>query len=234
VSVFDPEMRHGHKSNGKVYSGHKASIAVEVKSGVITSVDVTAPAQPDGAQVRSLIEQARELTGCAVQYALGDTAYSTRAALSQAKEAKVALFTKMPSPAKGRYGPQTFRVSRRGKRARCPAGHRSGKIVHRADGELHRWSAATCGVCPLKSACTKAAARTLLVPPDFHERRRRERYAGSERGRRRLRERIPVEHGIGRVKNLGGGAARYRGRAKTKAQWLWTAAVVNLRLAWAQ
>lgn len=234
VSVHDPEMRHGHKSNGKVYSGHKMSLAVELTSGVITSVDVTAPAEADGAQVRSLLERTEELTGCPVDYALGDTAYSTRTALAQAKEAIVALFTKMPSPPKGRYGPSAFRVSRGGKRAVCPAGHRSLRLVRRAEGQLHQWAAPTCGSCPLKSACTRAAARSLLVPPDFHDRRGRERYANSERGRGRLRQRVVAEHGIGRLKNRGAGAARYCGRAKTRAQLLWTAAVANLSLAWAQ
>ena len=59
VSVHDPEMRHGRKSTGKVYNGHKAHIAVEVTSGVITAVEVTAPADADGAQVQALVEQTR-------------------------------------------------------------------------------------------------------------------------------------------------------------------------------
>jgi len=74
----------------------------------------------------------------------------------------------------------------------------------------------------------------LLVPPDFHDRRQRERYANSERGRRRLRQRVVAEHGIGRLKKRGAGAARYCGRAKTRAQLFWTAAVANLSLAWAE
>ena len=41
-----------------------------------------------------------------------------------------------------------------------------------------------------------------------------------------------VEHAIGRLKNLGVGSARYFGRAKTRAQWLWAAAVANLSLVW--
>ena len=45
VSVHDPEMRHGRKSSGTVYTGHKAHIAVEVTRGVITAVEVSAPAR---------------------------------------------------------------------------------------------------------------------------------------------------------------------------------------------
>ena len=38
VSVHDPEMRHGHKSSSKRFDGHKASVAVDTDSQVITAV----------------------------------------------------------------------------------------------------------------------------------------------------------------------------------------------------
>jgi len=232
VSVQDPEMRHGHKSNGKVYSGHKAHVAAELESGIITAVTVTAPGEPDGAQVESLVAQTGELSGGSVEQVIGDTAYGTRTALTQASEVEVELVTKMPAPPEGRHGPGDFQVSPDGKTARCPAGIASAKMNRRDDGYLHRWSAESCGACTLKPACTRADRRTLLVPPDFHERRRRERYARSEEGRALLRQRMAVEHGLGRLKNLGAGTARYFGRAKTHSQWLWTAAAVNLSLVW--
>lgn len=232
VSVHDPEMRHGHKSNGKTYSGHKAHIAVEVTSGVITAVEVTSPAEADGAQVTSLVAQAEQTSGRPVEQAVGDTAYSTRTALAQASEAKVDLVTKMPSLLQGRHGPGAFQVSTDGRTAQCPAGVASAELKRRGTGYLHVWAPEHCGACALKLVCTRAARRTLLVLPDFHERRRRERYAHSEEGRALLRQRMAAEHGLGRLKNLGAGAARYVGRAKTRAQWLWTAAVANLSLVW--
>lgn len=232
VSVHDPEMRHGHKSNGKVYSGHKAHVAVEVSSGVITAVDVTAPAEADGAQVGSLLTQTAQTTQRPVEHALGDTAYSTRTALGQAAEAEVELVTPMPAPPAGRHGPGAFAVSEEGQWAQCPAGVPSATVKRRGSGHLHVWAATSCGGCALKAACTRAAARTLLVLPDFHDRRARERYAHSAEGRGRLRQRLTVEHALGRLKHRGAGAARYVGRAKTRAQWLWTAAVANLSLVW--
>ena len=54
----------------------------------------------------------------------------------------------------------------------------------------------------------------------------------SKEGRLLLRQRVAVEHAIGRVKNLGAGAARCFGRAKTKIEWMWYAAVANLTLVW--
>ncbi len=232
VSVQDPEMRHGHKSNGKVYSGHKMHIAVETSHGVITAVDITVPAAGDGTQVGSLIEQTEKLTSSEVDGAVGDTAYSTRTALGQAEEAGVELVTKMASPPKGQHGPAAFQVSEDGQTATCPAGFSSVKHARSGDGVVHFWSPDTCTTCPLKGACTKAVKRSLSVLPDFHERRRRERYAHSPEGRAVLRTRMAVEHAIGRIKNRGAGVSSYFGRAKTKAALLWTAAAVNLSLVW--
>ena len=232
VSVHDPEMRHGRKSTGKVYNGHKAHIAVEVTSGVITAVEVTAPADADGAQVQALVEQTRHTTERPVAHALGDTAYSTRHALAAAAAAEVDLVTKMAAPPQGRYGPGAFVVSADGRRAQCPAGISSSHVKRRGQGHLHEWAPTSCGPCPLKAACTKASRRTLGVGPDFHDRRAREHYAASAEGRGLLRQRLAVEHAIGRLKNRGAGAARYCGRVKTRAQWLWSAAVANFTLAW--
>jgi hypothetical protein len=232
VSVHDPQMRHGHKSNGKIYSGHKVHLATEVDSGVITAVGVSAPAQADGSQVGLLVARTERTTGLPVEQALGDCAYSTREAIDQAGAAKVELVTKMPRPPKSRYGPAAFDVSEGGQEAICPAGVRSTVVKKSGDGYLHFWSADSCSSCALKPACTKAARRSLQVRRDFHERRERERYVSSPEGRKILKDRVVVEHAIGRVKNRGAGHARYFGRPKTLAQWLWTAAVVNLIRVW--
>jgi hypothetical protein len=232
VSVHDPDMRHGHKSNGKVYNGHKAHVAVETDHGFITAVDVTAPAEPDGGQVASLIKQTSDLTECTVDRAIGDTAYSSRTAIDQAHQSKVELVSKMASPREGAFGPKDFKVSDDGERATCPAGIRSRRHTNRADSIVHFWAPADCAACAFKGQCTKAPRRTLQVAPDFHDRRRRERFACSMEGRQILRTRVAAEHAIGRLKGLGAGVARAFGRAKTKAQLLWTAAVANLSLLW--
>ncbi len=232
VSVHDPEMRHGHKSNGKVYSGHKGHVSVEVSSGIITAVAVSQPGEADGAQVASLLEQTKGTTQSPVEQALGDCAYSTRDSISGAQKAGVEIVTKMPSPPKKRYGPEAFEVSAEGREAKCPSAVPSAQVKKRGDGYVHFWSQEDCGRCPSRSSCTQVARRSLSVLPDFHERRERERYARSPEGREVLRRRVVVEHAIGRLKNLGAGRARYFGRAKTQAQWLWSAAVVNLSLLW--
>lgn len=194
----------------------------------MTAIELGKPGEADGAKVGELLAQTNENLGVEVAHALGDSAYSSAEAQRQAAEAGVELATKMPSSPKGKFGPERFQVNVQGDQARCPAGHLSDKVARQGDALLHKWDADVCATCPFKADCTEARARTLRVRSDFHARRRREKWARSTKGRAVLRERVAVEHAIARMKNLGAGVSRYFGRAKTKVQWLWTAALVNL------
>lgn len=232
LSVSDPEMRHAHKSSGRLFAGHKAHVAVDTESGVITAVGMSSASQSDGREVKSLLEQTAETTGREIVEALGDAAYSSRESLRQAEEAGVELVTKMPRGRRGFFGPEDFHVSPKAHRAVCPAGHESEKRVRSNESWVHHWSPDQCGACALREQCTTAAKRSLKVAPDFHDRRRRERLARSKKGRELLKERVRVEHGIGRMKQRGAGQSRYFGCLKTHFQWLWTAAAVNLSQIW--
>jgi hypothetical protein len=176
VSISDPEMRHGRKSSGKTYSGHKAHVAVEETSGVITAVDISAPGDCDGEKVSALIQQGEELSGSTVDQAVGDSAHSTAEAQKRAKERQIELGTKMPRPRKGLFGPGAFTLSEDLRTATCPAGHRSANQYKARDGILHEWSRKDCGSCPLKGRCTTSERRQIRARPDFHDRRRRERW----------------------------------------------------------
>src|SRR5690606_13085512 len=101
VSVSDPEQRHGHKSSGKSYTGHKAHVAVETTTELVLAVDVTSPSGSDGLQPAALIKETERTTEREVEVVLGDSAYSSREALEQAAQAEVAMHTKMPGPRKG-------------------------------------------------------------------------------------------------------------------------------------
>jgi len=249
TSVHDPDMKHGHKSTGKLYTGHKGHYAIETTNRIITAIDVSAPAESEGSRVGTLLKQSQELTQRPIELALGDTAYSSRTAQAEAQEVAVPLITKMPSPPKGSFGPGAFDVSEDGESARCPAGHPSSKLGRRTmkQGDerveflLHTWTDDLCAPCPLKEQCLrkpgkgkqrKREQRMLRVLPDYHERREREAFARSEEGRTLLRERVAVEHTIGQAKNHGAGQASYMGRAKTHFEQLCTAALLNFKKIW--
>lgn len=232
ISVSDPETRHGRKSTGKTFNGHKGHVAVDTDTGLITAVDISAPGDSDGSRVKSLIQETASATGSTVNSALGDCAYSSRPAQAQAEELGVDLLAKTPSPPKGRFSQADFKISNDRETAVCPAGHASAAVYNSKAEKHHRWSEEQCSQCPLKAQCVKPESRrrTMRILPDFRERQRKARRAKSKKGRMRLRKRVVVEHAIGRLKQLGAGVSRYFGRAKTKLQLAWTAAVVNLRL----
>ena len=75
VSVYDPEMRHGRKSSSKRFDGHKAAIAVDAESQLITAVEVLAGNAADSEQALELIEASEENTGLEVEETIGDCAY---------------------------------------------------------------------------------------------------------------------------------------------------------------
>ena len=229
TSVHDPDMRHGRKSGGKLYTGHKVHVSTDTESRLLTAVEIDEPSSPEGEHVESLIAQTEARTGAVVEEALGDCAYSTRVAQEEAGGRP--LVTKMPAPPKGKLGPADFTVSDDRSAAICPAGHESTKVYRNKDARVHKWPEELCGKCSLKDRCLYAESkrRTLTVTVDFHERRERESYARSAEGREKLRMRVVVEHVIGHLKNLGAGQARYAGRAKALFQWFVAGAVYNLR-----
>lgn len=233
VSTSDPEMRHGRKSSQETYDGHKAHIGVDVDSGIIVDVDVTAPSEPEGEQIEEGVERIEERTDKDIDEVLGDSAYGTRKGRRQADRAEVDLKTKMPAPNDGwQFGADDFEVSEDGQQVRCPAGNTSERHYSRDGGVQHYFAETDCMSCPLREHCTKADRRTFFVADDFHDRKRRRQWAKSAEGRKKLRRRSRVEHAIGRLKQWGAGQARYFGRQKTKAQWEWTAAAANLSLIW--
>lgn len=236
ISAHDPEMRHGRKSSGKVFNGHKAHVAVDTETGLVTAVDITAPGVADGSKVAELVRETERLTGVQVATAVGDSAYSSRTAVEQAEQVETDLVAKLPEPPKGKFGPRSFKVNEDRLIARCPAGHKSTTQHRSKDTVVHTWSPELCAACPLREQCLQtkeSKKRTLKVAPDFHARLQRGKRAKSAKGRALLRKRVAVEHAFARVKNLGAATARYFGRKKTKLQWLWCCAFANLRRIWA-
>jgi len=205
-------MRHGRKSSGSTYNGLKAHVAVEVESQLITAVDVTAPSEPEGGKVGTLLDETEERTGSEVDEALGDSAYGTRRAMGEAEDREIPLTTKMPRYDSKKLGPADFRVSEDGRAGVCLAGVHSARVQKLGDGWLRLWDEKDCRGCALRARCTKGKGRQVRVGPEFHDRRQREAYAWSGDGREKLRKRVTVEHAIGRLKARGAGRARYLGR----------------------
>ena len=63
ISVHDPEMRHGRKSSSHRFNGHKAQVAVDTETQLITAVDVLAGNAPDAEQALEVVEASEAATG---------------------------------------------------------------------------------------------------------------------------------------------------------------------------
>ena len=111
---------------------------------------------------------------------------------------------------------------------RCPAGVR---MPFEAGGVV-RFPKKTCAACPLRERCTKSTSsgRSVSVHPDerlLEELRERQRTSA---GRKKLRERVGVEHSLAHIGHWQGDRARYRGVRKNLFDLRRSAVVHNLHV----
>ena len=143
VSVHDPEMRHGRKSAKRRFDGHKAAIAVDPESQLITAADVLPGNAPDHEQALELVEQAEANAGVVVEETVGDCAYGdgeTRQTFAEAGRKLVAKVASRrgpgPLPERGlpdRSGVDELHLPRRARDAgRWCRSARASATAHRA------------------------------------------------------------------------------------------------------
>ena len=156
VSVHDPDMRHGRKSGSRIFDGHKASVAVDTDSQLITAVDVLAGNASDNIGALEMVERSEENTVSAIEETIGDAAYGdgeTRQIFADAGRTLIAKFSRRPER---KYFPkEDFKIDLESGTCTCPAGHTTSKVYRigsRRDrtGRLHRkrgfrFDAAVCG-----------------------------------------------------------------------------------------
>jgi len=235
-SVHDPEMRHGRKSKQKRFDGHKAQVATDVESQLVTDVAVLAGNAPDHDQALAVVEESEALTGCKVEEVVGDTAYGDGATRQEFAEAGRTLVAKVaPVTNQGLYPKTSFAIDLEAKTCTCPAGQVSRDLRPRGSGRrVFRFSEAVCASCPLRPECVRGRrGRTVQLHPQeaLLQQARAFQRSPAFRPYRALRQ--VAEHRLARMVQLGMRQARYRGRAKTLFQAFMVAAVANLTLLWA-
>jgi hypothetical protein len=242
-SVHDPQMRHGRKSAHKRFDGHKAQIAVDTESQIITAVAVLAGNAPDNEGALALVNEAETNSEATVAETIADCAFGDGATRQQFAAAGRTLVAKVPATTNRGCFPKTaFAIDLEAQTCTCPAGQagvaRYGK-AHRESNEHERklrgfqFAAQTCAACPLRPQCVRGRggggrsiaihaqeallqqARALQRSPAFHTYKL---------------DRQVVEHRLARLVQLGIRQARYFGRTKTLFQLLMAATVANLTL----
>lgn len=241
-SVHDPEQRHGHKSHGRSFTGHKASVAVDPDSRLITAVDVIPGNASDGEHAAELVEATETNTGAKVEQVIGDTAYGSMETRKELGDREVIAPTVKPHRGRG-IPKDEFEVDVEGERVVCPEGHETRrwywKRVRVRRGQPHvptrtfEFSRETCRVCPRRSECYSEqckGGRTITLHPDEARLQTARALEQTEYFREQYRRRVVVEHRIARLVQLGIRQSRYFGRAKTRFQVMMAATVANLTL----
>jgi transposase len=244
VSVHDPEMRHGRKSASTRFDGHKAAVATEVESQLITAVEVMAGSAKDQEGSLALVQQSVANTGLGVEAALGDCAYGSAENRLAFAGAGIELLAKVPRASNGEFfSKDQFVIDLERMTCRCPAGATTSKLVAagsevRPDGTRVRlrafqFDAGDCGGCSLRSLCMKGAVargRLVRLHPQENVLQAARQWQNTPDFDLFRRQRQVVEHRIARLVQLGIRQARYFGRRKTLFQLLMAAAVANLTL----
>jgi hypothetical protein len=244
VSVHDPEMRHGRKSATRRFDGHKAALAVDPDSQLITAAAVLPGNAQDHEQALELVEQTEANAGVTVAETVGDCAYGdseTRRAFAAAERTLVA---KVPNRgAQAHFPKEAFRIDLAAMTCTCPAGQECRTVASIGSGKRYgapgaplrafRFDAAVCDACPLRPACVRAKpgrGRLVMLHPQEAVLQAARAFQRSGAFAPYRRRRQAAEHRLARLMQLGLRQARYVGRAKTLGQLLLAAAVANLTL----
>src|SRR5438128_2485413 len=233
ISVHDPEMRHGRKSSSHRFNGHKAQVAVDTDSQLITAVEVLPGNAPDADRALEVVEASEAATGCQVVDVIGDCAYgagSTRAEFAATGRTIVAKVPEIQN--RELFAKTAFQIDLEAGTCTCPNQQttRDLRLAKRGGGTFV-FATETCAPCPLRAQCTRGqGGRTVQVhPQEALLQQARELQASPVFDEARRRRQV-VEHRIARLVQLGIRQARYFGRTKTVFQLCLAAAVANLTL----
>jgi transposase len=247
ISVHDPEMRHGRKSKAKRFDGHKAAIAVDTESQLITAIDVLAGNAPDNERALELVKESEVNAEVEVTETLGDCAYGDGLTRQEFADSGKRLVARVPDrPETGYFAKEDFQIDLSDPKAptcTCPAGQIAKRLVRKSgykdrggknvQSKAFHFDPALCDACPLRAQCVKTApgkGRMVSLHPQERLLQEARAFQKSEEYSPYRKWRQVVEHRIARLMQLGVRQARYFGRAKTLFQLLLAATVANLTL----
>jgi hypothetical protein len=241
-SAHDPQQRHGRKSHGQTFTGHKGGLAVDVATQLITAVAVIPGNASDGEHAVELVESSEANTGSAVAQVLGDTAYGSMATRAALGEREVIAPTVKPHR-RHSISKDDFDIDVADGRVRCPMGHETthwtwvqvtpGKGQPKVRVKRFAFARERCRGCPRYAECVtdkRRRGRFITLHPDEARLQAARALERTDYFREQYRQRVVVEHRIARVVQLGIRQSRFFGRAKTLFQLLMAATVANLTL----
>jgi transposase len=256
LSVVDPQMRVGHKSQRQSWAGYKVHIAEEPQSELITQVEVRPANEYDADAALSLIERQEGSVGLLPKELLCDGAYGSADVRADLQKLGVAVVAKLrPLTDSKHFRKDQFEIDLLANNGEgsvtCPAGVTTTDYRMARDGwhrpvKLFRFPKEVCEGCELKKSCLggpNGRVKDPVRPPPgrqvqlhYHEEviqqaRAAQKTPEQKRAlRERLRPRAKVERKISEVLKLHGlRQGRYFGLKKTDLQAVTTATMVNAK-----
>ena len=171
ISVHDPEMRRGHKTQSEAFEGYKFHITVEVEHGFVLATEVTGANVHDSEPSERMAYRVEEASGSVLTKVIGDCAYGTEKNRVAHAETGRVLVAKIPKAAHGALlGKERFDIDLENKTVTCPNGVCTGtaEVVRARNAEpgkerLTAEERARLFVFPPGGVCELSAARQVRV-----------------------------------------------------------------------
>jgi hypothetical protein len=233
ISVVDPEMRHGRKSQHHRFDGYKLSAAAtDTTEPLITAVSVAPGNEPDGPQAAKLIDT--QHAARRPRRVLGDTAYGIGPVRAELAGRGVDVLAPL-SPGvvrDGRLAKRDFTIDLASASVTCPAGAVAAISRAPSGARSASFRRADCAPCALHDRCAEPARGTkkISIEPDEEHLIAARKALDDPVTAERLRRRRPrIERLLSLLSHrYGARKCRYHGRRKAELQAAWTAALVNL------
>ena len=237
ISLTEPEMRHGRKSQAHRFDGFKVVVSTDQSSEMILDIgDVTASGS-DGAHLLPVIERVEADTEVLVERVIADGAFGSgekRAACVNYDPHPIDLVSPVAQPRDPAVDKSAFQIDLEAATATCPQGHTVVGQTHRQKGQpflQFTFSRETCEACALFKRCVRSKSGGRTVRTHVYE-----TYLQTARLRQETEEfksvyrlRSAIERKIAELVGHGLRNTRYVGQRKRQLQRLWIGAAVNLK-----
>jgi hypothetical protein len=226
ISLSDPEMRHGRKSQSQRIDGYKRFISSDVDHDLVLAVAVQPANQGEhhGADaMRAEVEQHGPIEQVQI-----DRAFLASQLVKDldARDGEV-LAKSYPDQGKPGYTKYDFIIDEAAGTVTCPAGQTT---AIRSD-RMAKFPNAICAVCTQRPQCQKSGAqsgRSIQVHPQQALLKKLRAGTKTPEGRARLRERVVIEHNLAHAVFRQGNRSRYFGVRKNEYDLRRSAIILNL------
>lgn len=229
VSIEDSEMRHGRKSKTHRFNGYKQHVATDLDTQFVVGCVVTPANWPEEEAAAPLKAEVDRFERKIAEWHC-DRGYVASPVVGEIIAAGVAVLCKPWVPHNGeRFTKADFKLNLRALTITCPAG----EVEPIRPGTVVEFDSEACAHCDLRSLCTMSTSgrgRLVRIAEDEALQQRLRKLISTPRGRRRLRERVSIEHSLGRISRRQGRRARYRGVRKNLYDLRRVSTIQNLEI----